>query len=101
MAERNVEDLTPPDANWRAVMHILQGAFPCDSRVWRHVDFNNWSLYFDKILSDQSFSGGELTLLRVAASLFSDHYEINLSAVAERLSDKWWKLFLEGLAMLR
>lgn len=82
-------------------MHIFEGAFPDDTRVWRHVDFNNWSLYFEKILSDQSFSGGELTLLRCSASLFNAEYEINLSEVAERLSSKWWKLFLEGLAMLR
>lgn len=68
---------------------ILTGEY-CenDSRVWRHVDLRRHSIYFDRILSDGTFSTGEKTLLQIAASLFNEEVAVNPYTVLSPLDDK-------------
>lgn len=66
-------------ADWRAALMILTSdAFATDGRVWQHVDLDKQSIYFSKMLTDGTFSGGEQRLLQIAASLFSQQHQINL-----------------------
>jgi hypothetical protein len=74
--------------DWRATLHILESAFPMDSRVWQYVDLGRKEISFREILDDGTFSSGERTLLSVAASLFNQDHSINLWVVLNRLDER-------------
>lgn len=55
------------DPAWRAVLYLLEEAFPNEQRVWEYVDAKRWSIRFDKMLENGYWSGGE----RMAQFLYS------------------------------
>ena len=66
--------------DWRAVFKIFE-RFGEDERLWRHVNLETKSIDFPAMLEGGTFSGGERRLLKVAAYLFSQDYEVNLWSV--------------------
>lgn len=89
------------DTAWRAVLYLLEEAFPDDPRVWRHVDAKRWSIFFDRMLEVGSFSTGERRLLVAAAALFDAEHTVSLWDLAKTLPDKHWGLFIEAVDILR
>jgi hypothetical protein len=71
------------DHGWRAALTIITSDFFAagDRRLWRHVDLDRQSLFFDRILEDATFSSGERRLLLIAASMYSEETSINLCDV--------------------
>ena len=89
------------DAGWRAVLYLLEQAFPNESRVWSYVDAKNWSIDFDRMLEEGAWSGGERILLEVAASLFDDESKVSLWEAGVRVGKQHWPLVMEALAIFR
>jgi hypothetical protein len=65
------------DPAWRAVFVIFDRLCR-DDRIWQHVDFERETIQFKAILEDGTFSGGELRLVEIAASIFNQEHKINL-----------------------
>jgi hypothetical protein len=84
-------------ADWRATLIILTGAFAGDQRVWQHVDLDRERIHFRTILDDGTFSSGERTLLKVAASLFNQEHSVNLWEIFNRLDDTNAALVLKAI----
>jgi hypothetical protein len=40
------------DPAWRAVLYLLEAAFPNEPRVWKYVE--RWSIDFDRMLNEGS-----------------------------------------------
>jgi hypothetical protein len=90
------------DRAWRAVLHVLETAFPTDPRVWIYISAGEeWGIDFEAMLAAGTWSGGEKALLKATASLFHPDYAVSVWELAHQLSDNNWALFLEALAILR
>jgi hypothetical protein len=91
------------DRAWRAVLHVLERAFPNDPRVWKHVSAGeeDWGIDFRAMLAAGTWSGGEKMLLKGVASLFHPDYAVSLWELAHQLSEDNWTLFTEALSILR
>lgn len=89
-------------AGWRAALHIiLSPAFDGDGRVYRHVGPD--CIDFESMLSasNNTFSGGEERLLRVAWSLYGTGDDVSLNGMFSWLSDEWVAIALEAIARFR
>lgn len=100
MTSKTPEDLLQ-DPGWRAVLHVLRGAFPDDRRIWRHVNLDEQTINFEGMAKESSLTGSEQALVRSAAALFNQTYTISLWEAAHRLSEAYWQLLMEGAALLR
>ena len=89
------------DPGWRAVLHVLTGAFPDDRRIWRHVNLDDQTINFDGMLKESSLTGSQQALVRSTAALFNQTYTISLWEAAHRLSEGYWQLLMEGADLLR
>jgi hypothetical protein len=85
------------DPAWCAVLYLLEEAFPSEPRVWKYVDAKRWSIHFDGMLNEGSWSGGERILVEVAASLFDGESKASLWTAGQRLSNEHWAAVLEAL----
>jgi hypothetical protein len=62
------------DPSSRAGLYILEQAFRNEPRVWKYVDAKLWTIHFDRMQNEGTWSGGRL-LIEVAASLFDGQTE--------------------------
>ena len=102
MTTKTVADLPEglrADTAWRAVLHVLETAFPNDPRVWNFVD--EGGIDFPAMIEQGAWSGGERTLLRATAALFDAENTVSLWEVAKRLDPNSWTLFVDALGILR
>jgi hypothetical protein len=77
--QRRVQAFADSGPDCRAALIILTSSmFNRDGRVWRYVDVDAGRIQFKKILRDYTFSGGQRRMLRVAASLFNQEFNVNL-----------------------
>jgi hypothetical protein len=89
------------DPSWRAVLYILEQAFPNEPRVWKYVDAKLWTIDFDRMKNEGTWSGGERVLIEVAASLFDGETRVSLFEAAQRLGKRHWPLVMEALTIFR
>src|SRR5688572_234867 len=75
------------DPGWKGALTIFE-RFAEDGRIWSRVDLDRQSIDFRKILDDVTFSGGELRMLRIAASLFNQDFDINLHKALSNLDER-------------
>ncbi len=75
------------DPAWLAVFRIFE-RFDGDERIWAHVDLEREGINFEEMLDDGTFSGGERRMIKIAASLFNQDYEINLWSVLGNLDEE-------------
>jgi ABC-type multidrug transport system fused ATPase/permease subunit len=61
------------------------------------VDLDREEIHFKTILGDGTFSSGERTLLKVAASLFNRDHFVNLWEVFNKLDDTNTSLVLQAI----
>lgn len=96
--EEQIERLSrAPD--WRAALLILSSdRFSEDGRVWNNVDLEDETIFFSTILKDGTFSSGEMSMLRIAASLFSTDEAINLFIELGGLDERNRALAIRAIA---
>jgi hypothetical protein len=86
--------------DWRAALVILTSeTFAHDGRVWSQVDLQRGSIYFEKMLEDGTFSGGEMRLAKIAASLFSPRFKVALWEVFGGLDEDNTRIALQAMAV--
>jgi len=84
--------------DWRAALMILTSErFRDEPRVWKHVDLERGCIYFEKMLEDGTFSGGEHRMLKLAASLFSQEFEINMWMTFNFLDEDFTELAIRAI----
>ena len=75
------------DPAWRAVFRIFE-RFDQDRRIWTHVDLDARTINFQAMLQDGTFSGGELRMIEIAASLYNQEHKVNLWLSLAGLDDE-------------
>jgi hypothetical protein len=87
------------DPGWRAALHILTSPlFEDAGGVWSHVYLERRSIMFDAILAGP-WSGGELRMLRLAASLFNPDYKVALWSDLGAIDDDNALVALEAMRL--
>lgn len=69
-----------------------------DGRVWQHVDLDRHQIHFRKMLADYTFSSGERSMIRLAASLFNGDHRLNLYRTLNGLDYSCSKIALDAIA---
>jgi hypothetical protein len=78
MTKREIPQGLLSDPAWRAVLHILLSPLFADAAgVWSRVDMPGRTIDFEEILAGP-WSGGELRMLKLAASLFNPRFTVAL-----------------------
>src|SRR5207244_5184285 len=76
---RRMQAFVDRGSDCHAAMIILTShMFNRDGRVWQYVDLDRGTIQWKRILSNYTFSGGQLRMLRIAASLFNREFKTNL-----------------------
>jgi hypothetical protein len=76
---RRMQAFVDRGSDSHATMIILTSRmFNRDGRVWQYVDLDRGTIHWKKILRNYTFSGGQLRMLRIAASLFNREFKTNL-----------------------
>lgn len=98
-SRRRMQAFVNRGSDCHAAMIILTSRmFNGDGRVWRHVDLDAGRIRFKKILNDYTFSGGQRRMLRIAASLFNQQFDVNLWRDLGGLDDHNTTIVLKAIA---
>jgi hypothetical protein len=88
------------DPAWRAALHILTCPMLNDrDEVWRHVDLGRGSIDFKAMMKGAWHTGGSIRMVKLAASIFTTGYKVNLWADLGGLDSKNSRVVIEAMKL--
>jgi len=89
------------DHGYRGALWILMELWPTEPDVWRFVDLQGHSIFFDDMLAARPWSAGETLLLQTAQSLFDGETQVCLWELVARLDSRCFAAILGAIAFSR
>jgi hypothetical protein len=100
MTKREIPAALLGDPAWRAALHILMSPMLIDrSEVWSRVDLVKGSIDFTAMLKGSWHTFGSIRMVKLAASIFTTGYNVNLWRELGALDSKNSRVVIEAMRL--